>query len=523
MTALLDALTKNATTWNGALSYSTTSFDRLGACLNYFAKAGTYVGRTQQEVDADMARIFADDERVALAIVFGLRLITRKPDRGGIEEVQTGYGRRDEFYKACVWLVNNKPDLFYNNVCLIPLFGCWKDLLQEPLINVVNREAIYNLVGGNITDPLLCKYLPQIRSQKNIRSTRDAARVAWAKGLCKHLGLSFSEYRKLKAKGAAHIWQRQMGRRQWDEINFNGIPGKAMLRHTSQKGKDGQTVFERHGQIERLREWVLGQKTIKFTGYPYELTQQASRNPSLVQRMILDRQFETVLEPMKGHGLGNVLSCLDISGSMTCDAVPGVSAYDICISMGIAFSCLNTGYFKDIVCGFSDYPILLKLAGGMCDRLNQIETDDEFQLVAWGSTNFQGVIDLLVDTRKKNPQIPVSEYPETVLVISDMQFNQYGDNVETNYEAAKRKLNAVGLGECRIIWWYVNGAGSDFPCQMNEKGCYMIGGFDPVNIKALMGLSQTKKDFVATERQEESPLDGMMNFISQPIFGLLEV
>jgi len=527
MTTLLNKLAKTAHTWNGAISYSTTGFDKFGACLDYFAKAGTYVNRSQEQVDVDMTRIFSDDESVALSILFGLRLITRKPDVQGIEETQTGYGRRDEFYKSCVWLLENKPNLLYSNLHLIPVFGCWKDLMQKPLIDRLDREKVYALVGNNLGDGLLRKYLPQIRSAKHARTDRDKKRIEWAKGLCRHLGISFADYRRLKREGAGHIWQKQMTHGEWDRINFDGIPGKAMLRHTTQKGRDKQTVFERHGQVERLREWVLGQKTIKFTGYPYELTRQASgrKNPSLVQKLILDRQFETVLEPMRGHGLGNTLACLDISGSMTCEVVSGVSAYDICISMGIAFSMLNTGYFSNTVCGFSDSPILAKLHGGMCDRLKYIETDSEFQRVAWGSTNFQGVIDLLVKTWKENPDIPVEEYPETLLVISDMQFNPVGKNTKTNYETAMRKLKNVGLGEMRLIWWFVNGKGGDFPAQMDSKGCYIIGGFDPMNIKALMGLTSTgqdaKKDFVAAEKKEETPLDGMMNFLRQPIFGLL--
>lgn len=539
MTQLLNKLAKTAHTWNGAISYSTTGFEIGGACLDYFSKAGTYTNRDQKAVNADMVKIFSDNENLALSIVFGLRLITRKPLVDGIEETQTGYGRRDEFYKAVNWLIDNKPNLLYSNLHLIPVFGCWKDFLQESLIERLDRKQVYELVAANLGDNLLRKYLPQIRSGKhkkvegeekkegNLRTERDKKRVMWAKGLCKFLKINYREYRKLKTEGAAHVWQKQMTNKDWDNINFNGIPGKAMLNHTVQKGKDKQTVFERHNQIERLKEWVLGQKTIKFTGYPYELTRAAAHNkkPSVIQKLILDRQFETVLEPMKVHKLGNVLPCLDISGSMTMDVGNGVSAYDICISMGIVFSCLNNGHFKDVVCGFSDSPILTKLAGSMCDRLNIIETDKEFQRVAWGSTNFQGVIDLLVKTRKENPNIPVEEYPETLLVISDMQMNVAGKNSKTNYEMAMKKLNSVGLGDVRIIWWFVNGQGSDFPAQMDSKGCYLIGGFDPVNIKSLMGLSSgnvEKKDFKAEEKKEETPFDGMMNFLKQPIFNLLK-
>jgi len=533
MSSVLNAMAKSVFTENGAISYSTTGFGELGCCLDYWSKAGTLAGREQSVVDADMAKIFADNAQVALAIVFGLRLITRKPK--GMEETQTGYGRRDEFYKAIVWLHNNKPDLLYKNLHLIPVFGSWKDLVNEPLVNILDKSKVYELVSDNLADQLLLKYLPQIRSSKKSRSDRDKNRIAWAKGLCKALKIGFKDYRKLKSVGTAHIWQRQMQANQWDKIHFNGIPGKAMTYHTARKGKDGKTVFERHGLIERLTEWVLSQNSIKFTGYPYELTKVAGRkgNPSLIQKMIYNRQFETLIEPMKNHNLGNTLCALDTSGSMTWEeCAPGVQPYDVCISMGVVFSSLNTGYFKDAVVAFDSTSSLVKLKGNFCERLAAAEA-----ISSGGSTNFQSVIDLLVQTRKQNPNIPVEEYPQTLVVISDMQFNptnKYGAHYtndmclthsETNYEAAKRKLQSVGLGEMRIIWWWVTGRGADFPAQMNDKGVYMIGGFDPVNLKALMGLSTQEdksKDYVHAEKKEETPVDGMKNFLSQPIFTLLQ-
>lgn len=544
MSRVLNKMTPTTTTWNGAVSNSTTGFAKYGTCLDYFFKAGTYVKREQTAVDTDMVRVFSDDEETALKILFGLRLITRKPKGAGveIEDAQTGYGRKDEFYKGVVWLHNNKPDLLYRNLHLIPVFGCWKDLMTEPLIDTLNVERVYALVAENLDDQLLRKYLPQIRSGKKIRTDRDRKRSNWAKGLCAHLGINAKEYRKLKSSGAAHIWQKQMQRKQWDDIHFNGIPGKAMLLATSRKGKDKQTVFERHGQVARLTDWVVKQKSVKFNGYPYELLCAYNKGATMIQKIVYDKQFESVLEKMGNHKLGNVLACLDISGSMGMQVVPGVSAMDICISMGVAFSAMNSGYFKDVVCGFSDNAIVAKLHGGFCDRVNYIKTDPEIQRVAWGSTNFQGVIDLLVGIRKNNPEIPVNEYPETILVISDMQFNPAGTGgyywgrtqqpevkPETNYEVARKKLNAAGLNDMRIIWWCVNGQTTDFPSTMDDKGVYMIGGFDPVNLKALMGQDspgnvEVKEDgtVVVVEKAKETPLDGMMNFLSQPIFGLVQ-
>ncbi|MEZ6141213.1 MAG: DUF2828 family protein [Zavarzinella sp.] len=312
-----------------------------------------------------------------------------------------------------------------------------------------------------------------------------------------------------------------MAAQSWDEINFNAIPGKAMLLHTSQLGKDKQNVFERHDQIERLKDWVLRQPRVKFNGYPYELTKAAamSRNPTLIQKLIYNRQFETLLDFLRDHKLGNTLACLDTSGSMKMEVCGPTTAYDICLSMGLVFSALNVGHFKDVVVAFDSESSLIKLAGEFCDRLHHLER----MTTAWGSTNFQSVIDLLVKVRTESPEIPVDQYPETLLIISDMQFNPVDGNTETNYTTAMKKLSSVGLSDVRIIWWVVNGAGTDFPSQMHDRGVYMIGGFDPSNIKALLGLTTTKpeneKNLIAPS--QETPLDGMMNFFDQPIFRLV--
>jgi hypothetical protein len=517
MTQTLAQLVLPTETWNGALSLAGTG----SALLDYFAKAGTYRDRAQAEVDADMDKIFAEDERLALAVVFGVRLISRKPNVPGIDDAQTGYGQRDEFAKALVWLHAHRPDDLYRNLHLLPVFGCWRDLLNEPLLNTLDREAVFALVRDNLDNALLRKYLPTIRSGSKVRSDRDRARSQWAKDLCRFLGLREQDYRKLKAEGPAHVFQRQMSRNQWDTLNFNGIPGRAMTRLVSRTGKDKKTPLERHGQVERLLAWVREQPTVKFTGYAYELVRAARTRKDLVSREIFDRQFATVLEPMRGHKLGNVLCALDTSGSMTMEVVPGVSAYDICISLGIAFSSLNLGHFRDCVVAFSQESNLVTLRGSFTERLRQIET----MTTAWGSTNFQSVIDLLVRIRRDNPAIPVAEYPSTLLVVSDMQFNPVEGNAQTNYQAALQKLRAVGLGEMRIIWWFVNGAAKDFPAAMDDEGVYLVGGFDPAVLKGLMGLKGNESSGQAKtpEKRKETPLEGMLNFLRQPIFGLLSV
>ncbi len=505
---LHNELEKNATTWNGAISNSTTG----SHMLDYFSKCGTYTGRTQEAVDQDMELIFSENPGQALKLVFGLRMISRKGSNG--------FGRRDEFQKCLNWLDKNHNDKLVKNLHLIPVIGCWKDIIAND--NISNTPEVFNLVIKNLRDGLLLKYLPQIKSKGRIKSARDQKRSDWAKAFCKWLGIGYREYRRLKSGGTAHTWQKQMSSNDWDSIDFNKIPGKAFTGHISKHPKgDTRTVFERHGQVERLKAWVKEQGRIKFNGYPYELVKLA-RNASSIQQEIYNKQFEQVLEGFKGHTLGNTLVALDTSGSMTCEVVSKTSAMDIGLSLGLVFSALNNGSFKDHVMMFDSTSKILKLSGTFCQRLKQIPED------AMGSTNFQSVIDELVRVRQRSPFIPLADYPKSILIVSDMQFNPAdngtyngwgrarttGHNADTNHNVAKAKLQAVGLGDIRIIWWYVNGESTDFVAKMNDEGTYIINGFDPNVLKVLIG-EESKPKVTAT------PLDGMVRFLNQPALQLV--
>lgn len=526
---------KMGRTLNNALSNASVGEGHGAKNLEYWSRCGVNQDREQSEVNSDMEKIFSEDPSIAIKVLFGLRLITRKNECS--DEVQTGFGRKDEFFKAFAWLAKNHPQLAYDNLHLVPVFGCWKDFLCEPLIDTLDRLKVYTCFYEAIKkgDQLALKYLPQIRSTKHTRSDNDRKRVAWAKGFCAMMGLDHKQYRKMKSGGIAHLWQKQMMAKEWGAIDFNKIPGRAINQHTTRVGRDKKTVFERHEQTERLIDWVNSKPSINFTGYPYELMKKAQENKGMVGKLILDKQFNRMLEGMNGHSLGNTLVAVDTSGSMSWGNTNGVTALDVCLSLGLSFSAMNEGEFKNCVISFSSHCELVKLDGKtFCDRVQQLSG-----IGAMGSTNFQGIIDLLVRLRKTKPEIPLKDYPETILVVSDMGFNPVSTKgskgtEKTNYEEAMSKLKAVGLNEVRIIWWYVNDRAKDFPSQMGDKGVYFVSGFDPVMIKALLGKNKVEKEVVVTEKEpvsvekietekkEENPLQGMVNFLSQKIFDLVK-
>ena len=122
---------KNATnvayTENGALSYATTN----SVCVDQFGKAGSYRGRDLEIVFKDQEALWNADKDFAVKFPFYLRMITRKTkmaDGTVTETPQRGQGARDESFKRLLWFAHNEPEIFYNNLWLLPIVGSWKDL-----------------------------------------------------------------------------------------------------------------------------------------------------------------------------------------------------------------------------------------------------------------------------------------------------------------------------------------------------------------------------------------------------------
>jgi hypothetical protein len=286
----------------------------------------------------------------------------------------------------------------------------------------------------------------------------------------------------------------------YKDINWKAIPGKALLNLVS------GNFLNTHGLTKDYVEWLKTQPTAKFNGYAFELGRKLRSykfgGPDLATKVTIDKQFDGLIATASKDGgaiQGNVLCALDTSASMTWVTLDesGTQPYDVCLALGIYFSELNKGAFHNVVAEFSSTSRLMTLSGSFTDKWNQLQT----KCNGGGSTNFQSLIDLLVDTRKKNPSMPLEDFPQTLLVVSDMQFNPaqrcwwdepvYKDE-KSNYEAAMAKLRTVFPQEFvdnfKIVWWYCTNRGtSDFPSTMEDAGTYMFSGFDGAVISFLLG------------------------------------
>jgi hypothetical protein len=511
-------------TENGAVSHSTSG----NALLDYFAKAGTFRDRKLSDVFADMGKIWGESPFIATQIVFYLRMVTRNT-KGFLEtsEVQRGQGVRDEYRKAIHWLAKFHPNQLYPNLWLMPLAGAWKDLWHEDLLGVLRQEAVFELIQRGLNDEynsaLIAKYLPKIRSKSQVFNPRHKKLNDFALALCAHLGWTQKEYRQFKASGAAHNFQRLMSEGLWDKINFNAISGKALFQMANHRGKDGKTTIERHNMETRYMDWLATQPTVKFTGYVYELYKSIAPKMSAAQKFTLDKQFDGLIELAKKGDNGikeNVWCALDTSGSMTTSVAGNVTAFDICVSLGLYFSALNEGSFHNNVIMFDNVSRVLQLKGeSFTDKAAQIKS----ATTAWGGTNFQSVIDEIVRIRKTNPNIALEHYPTTLLVVSDMQFNPVKGSQETNYKNAMKELAKVGLPKMRIIWWWVTGRKKDFPSTASDEGVTMIGGFDGAIITQIVGGQQTVVDKATGQVRQLNAYENMLKALDQELLQQIKV
>lgn len=505
-----------AMTENGAISYST-----IGSVLcDQFAKAGVFAGREISEVWADQEALWAEDHLNAVKFPFYLRMVTRQTNLGSGNKtlaVQKGQGRRDEAFMRLLWLAKYQPEIFYKNLWLLPIVGSWKDIWVlmafDGADKYLNYEYFFDLIHAGLNDQSQCglviKYLPRIRANKKCKTLWAMRTNRIAKMFVHYSKSTYEEYRKLKSSGKAHEFQRVICSKRYKDINWNEIPGKALLKLVS------GNFLDRHNLSGDYISWVNAQPVVKFNGYPYELGRKLrllgnnNTNISRAHKLTIDKQFDNLVKTAKADGNpmdGNVLCALDLSGSMTWETIDnsGTEPFDVCLALGIYFSELNTGDFHNTVALFSLESRLMKVNGTFSEKYGQLIANACW---AYGSTNFQSVIKLLVETRKNNPQIKIEDYPTTLLVVSDMQFNPTSTG-KSNYEEMIDSLSEVFPKEYvenfKVVWWYCTGGRQtqDFPSTMEHGGMYHFSGFDGAVISFLLGgdvNEPTKKEMPTQE------------------------
>jgi hypothetical protein len=427
----LNTVQNFAHTKNGALSHKSS----MSACLDLFS-----MGVTADEDDkyALIKKAWDECPLTATKVVFALR------------DCRGGQGNKNTLRTFNKFLKDIGFAKFRNLFQHYPQIGSWKDVYD--LYNLTEDEEILKFVDANLnSDGLAAKWFPrQSKFHKDFAKFRkqDVGSV------------------RREVAALTKVVETQMCNKLWGDVVYESVPSCANKKYAKAFSKNDEKRYS-----EFLTKAVSGEVKINSGQlYPHEIVGMVGDSPNTADA--LWKGLPNFLASAK-----NVLPIIDVSGSMTTIAYSKYTCMDIAIGLGIYFAEHNTGAYKDVWCNFSTTPNFYKLTGStLLERVRTLDYQN------WGgSTDIQAVFDLILKGYKENPV--AEDLPKTILIVSDMEFNNAGGNC-TNFEEAQQKFAAHGLYLPTIVFWRVDTKNIQQPVTIHQSGAVLINGYSP----AIMGL-----------------------------------
>lgn len=452
-------LENQAFTENGAVSNKSTGSN----LLNFFAIAGSARNKTEQEIINMFEKAYADDPAAATTLLFYFR------------DVRGGQGERRLFRVLMNHLAKTRVSVAKELLFLIPEYGRWDDLylfvgtlLETEAFRLMKKQWDQDIVSEYPS--LLAKWLKGTRP-----SSKEAHKLMYL--TAEHFGLSLIAYQKTlsKTRKKLNIVESKMASGQWSEIDYSKIPSLAMKQYFRAFLKRDTARFVEY--LEALTVEESGVKVNASTLVPHDIVAKILRTHRVEQEV--RKLYEAQWKALPKFPLDNSISVVDVSGSMSMNKInKNLSSMDIAVSLGIYTAENLEGPFKDSFITFSSKPELEVLRGrDLVEKVYNMTGAD------WGmNTNFVSVFKLILDTAKRY-DLPDSEIPKRILVISDMQFDQ-ADRYNTNFEVVKKMFEDAGYTFPQLIFWNVAASIrlGEFPIKQSDRAL-LLSGFNPVVLK----------------------------------------
>ena len=464
-------------TENGAATNQST----LDNVLDFFYYAPAKRG--QPEIEDMFFKALSEDTIMATKAMFYLR------------DPRGGQGERDSFRRCLKILSHERPTVFAAVVKLVSEYGRWDDILEFVDNATVQTLVMNQLVEDNLnldngkSVSLLAKWMPSINtsSKKTV-----ALGHKWHKAL-KHY--SEKQYRQMlsRLRKQIDIVEAKMSANKWSEVNYSAVPSKASLLY-----KDAFLTHDMDRYQQFVAKAVKGEVKINSAVlFPYDIVHQYQMG---------QKDYDGTLEalwnqlPNYAETTKNALVVADVSGSMYGKPL------EVCLSLAVYIAERNSGCFKNQFITFSETPTLQKLVGQtLREKLINLSNAD------WGmSTSLESVFDLVLNAAIKH-KVPQSELPDSIFIVSDMEFNAcMNDSSITNFVSAQQKFEAAGYTLPKIIFWNVASGGMQAPVTKDEKGVYLVSGCSPSIFKKAVHAIAT------------SPLELMIEVLSDPRYEAVE-
>jgi hypothetical protein len=285
------------------------------------------------------------------------------------------------------------------------------------------------------------------------------------------LKMSPKQYRKFLV-GLTNVVETKMCAKQWDTIEFGKLPSLASARYSKAFARNAAESYAAYR--ERL---TAGTDKIN-TGavYPYDVIRTIQNGGDSA---VADAQWSALPDYI---GNASILPLVDVSGSMASEAAGSLTALDVAVSLGLYCSSKNTGVFRDTFLTFSSHPELVRLSGTLSEKLAQMNASE------WGmSTNLVLAFEKILEAAVLGG-VPEENMPQTLLILSDMQFDRCVNFDHSAYQMIENRYQAAGYRVPNVVFWNLASI-STVPVRFDQRGTALVSGFSPAIMKSVLSAA----------------------------------
>ena len=328
-------------------------------------------------------------------------------------------------------------------------------------------EEDLKLVEEGKYPSLLGKWLPS-------ENASSYASKHYSRILITDMHISAREYRKklVKLRNAIRIVETMMSTNKWKDIDFNNLPGKALLKYRSAFKRHLSEEFE-----EYLDSLANGEGKVNTSAlFPVDIVSKILRKVNYEEIKLLDGAWKDLPNWFEGKEETGIC-VVDTSGSM--EGTP----MDVAISLGIYCADKCKGPFKNHFITFSRRPELQEVKGDtIVDKVKNLEQAD------WDmNTNLEAVFDLILDTAIIN-KAEDKDMPQKLYIISDMQFDYAATRGKITFmQKMKNKYLAAGYTMPSVVYWNVSARNTGlYQDTVDGENICFVSGYSPVLFKNII-------------------------------------
>lgn len=445
-------------TTNGMTARNTSG----NALVDLFGCIGSLRNRSDEDVIKKFSVAYSEDALLAIKMVFYCR------------DIRGGLGERRIPRVIFSWMAENRTNEMSKNMHLIPEFGRWDDMyifvgtpLESKMWEIMRQQFVLDVKAMKDGKPisLLAKWAKSV-------NTHSKESVMLGRKTATAIGLDYRKYQKLLSKMRKYIsvTEVSMSSNKWQDIKYENVPSKAMTNYRSAFARHDNEGFTKYIESVSKGDAKINSSTL----YPYDIVEKLMYNRNPKETKVLEEQWKSLPNYVDDS---NILIMADVSGSMY--GRPMATA----VGLAIYFAERNTGCFHDHFMTFSYKPKLVKLCGETLSEKIRNAMSAEWNM----NTNIERAFNLVLMTALNN-NLPQSEMPKSIVIITDMNFDGQHDAQRWDfYSSIKKKFEDAGYTIPNIVFWNANAFNDIYHGKTDYEGMQFYSGQSVSVFKNVIG------------------------------------